>query len=92
MSKISSIYLSKAEYDRLMKVCEKEGCTSYSLVKRVLLDHIGNYPLEDGPVLETDVETHENESEEPIRKDQTVEIEAEDVSGKVKEILQERTT
>ena len=46
MSKISSIYLSREETSRLKEVCEKEGCKPYSLVKRVLLDHIWAYPLE----------------------------------------------
>ncbi len=49
MSRVASVYLSKAERDRFNKVCEKEGCTPYSLVKKTLMDHIWAYPLEKAP-------------------------------------------
>jgi len=52
MSKTGSIYLSRKEADRLREVCEKEGCTPYSLVKRVVLDHLWAYPSETPPALE----------------------------------------
>lgn len=36
----------------MREVCEKEGCTGYALVKRVLLDHLWAYPLEKPPAPE----------------------------------------
>jgi len=52
MSKTGSIYLSRKEADRLREVCEKEGCTPYALVKRVVLDHLWAYPSEKPPAPE----------------------------------------
>lgn len=50
MSRVASVYLSKDERDRFLKVCEMEDCTPYSLVKKTVLDHIMAYPVEDGDV------------------------------------------
>lgn len=54
MSRVASVYLSKAERERFMLVCEKESCTPYSLVKKSVLDHIWAYPLEKAPAPENE--------------------------------------
>ena len=46
MSKVHS-YLSKEDHDRLLKVCEAEGCNPYTLVKMAILDKIHNYKLKE---------------------------------------------
>ena len=51
----------------MREVCEKEGCTGYSLVKRVLLDHLWAYPLETPPA-------PENEALEQDLGEKTVEV------------------
>ena len=57
MSKIHS-YLSKEEHERLLKVCEAEGCKPYMLVKMATLDRIYNYKLkEQGSEQSGDAET-----------------------------------
>lgn len=87
MSKISSIYLSRGEYERLMEVCEKEGCKPYSYVKRVLLDHIWAYPLEKSPAAETEKFNPDLGEIETTDLPETSEMEAEEVSERVKKIL-----
>ncbi len=87
MPKTGSIYISRAEFDRLNAVCEKERCKPYSLVKRVLLDHIWAYPLEKAPPskkgeLKKDLET-QNETPEP----ETQEMGPEEFDKRVKQIL-----
>ena len=90
MSRVASVYLSKEERDRFMQVCEKESCTPYSLVKKTVLDHIWAYPLEkassaEGEDIKPDLgevditDTHEAE---------TSEIDVEEVSERVKKILE----
>lgn len=88
MSKISSIYLSREEYARMMKVCEKEGCTPYALTKRILLDHISAYPLEDPtPTLEPEIsEAGETNKAETSEKPEPA-IRADEVAERVKKIL-----
>lgn len=89
MSRVASVYLSKAERDRFDLVCEKEGCSRYSLAKKALLDHIWAYPLEKAPAAEGEdikpdlngVETTDAPESEP-----TIEVEA--VSERVKKILE----
>ena len=65
MSRVASVYLSKDERDRFMRVCEKEGCTPYALAKKALLEHIWNYPLEEGSAPEKDTEGRETEGPTP---------------------------
>jgi len=89
LSKVSSIYLSRKETERLKEVCEKEGCKPYSLVKRVLLDHIWAYPLEKAPPSEK--ESIKQELGEDVITDapepEASEVDAEEVSERVKRIL-----
>lgn len=90
MSRVASVYLSKAELDRFDQVCEKEGCSRYSLAKKALLDHIWAYPLEKAS----------SEEEEDIKPDlgetiiadapepEASKIDAEAVSERVRKILE----
>lgn len=90
MSKISSIYLSREQYTRMKEVCEKEGCTPYSLAKKALVDHIMAYPLEKPPASE----------KEPLKQDlgepaieeepepETPKVDPEDVAERVLKILE----
>ena len=90
MSRVASVYLSKDERDRFMKVCEKEGCSAYSLAKKALLDHIWAYPLEkalsaEGEDIKPDLgEVDITDTPEP----ETSEIDVEEVSERVKKILE----
>ena len=68
MSKTGSIYLSRKEADRLREVCEKEGCTPYALVKRVVLDHLWAYPSEKPPAPEKE------EIKQDLGETETVEV------------------
>ena len=80
MSKTGSIYLSRKEADRLREVCEKEGCTPYALVKRVVLDHLWAYPSEKPPAPEKEEIKEVSEETPPM---EVVEPEAamEDADG-----------
>jgi len=90
MSKISSIYLSRKESDRMREVCEREGCTGYSLVKRVLLDHLWAYPLEKPPAPENEAleqDLGEKETMEVVEPEAAME-DAGGLSESVKRILE----
>ena len=80
MSKVHS-YLSKEDHERLLKVCEAEGCKPYMMVKMAILDRIHSYPLkEEGaeqPPAATSGDTSSNSNGEK----------AKDVVAKVKAIL-----
>ena len=93
MSRVASVYLSKAERDRFDLVCEKEGCSRYSLAKKALLDHIWAYPLEKASPSEEDIkldlgEVDTMDAPEP----ETSKIEAEAVSERVRKILKGNVT
>lgn len=88
MSRVASVYLSKAERDRFDLVCEKEGCTPYSLAKKALLDHIWAYPLEkplpeEGQEISPDLEAADIKDAPELEPA----IEAEEVAERVKKIL-----
>jgi len=88
LSRVASVYLSKAERDRFMQVCEKESCTPYSLVKKTVLDHIWAYPLENdsstkGEDIKPDLEETKIETPEP----ETAKMDAEAVEERVRKIL-----
>ena len=88
LSRVASVYLSKAERHRFDLVCEKEGCTPYSLAKKALLDHIWAYPLEKAPP-EVGAEISPDLVESDIKDASELEpaIEAEEVSERVRKIL-----
>jgi len=44
MSQINT-YLSRNDYERLLRICEEERCSSYTLAKIAILDKIHNYSL-----------------------------------------------
>ena len=44
MSQINT-YLSRKDYERLLRICEEERCSSYTLAKIAILDKIHNYSL-----------------------------------------------
>ncbi len=92
MSKISSIYLSREETSRLKEVCEKEGCKPYSLVKRVLLDHIWAYPLEKAPPSKKEELKKELESKVDPPEPESPEIGPDEVEERVREILKVKKT
>ena len=90
MSRVASVYLSKAERERFMQVCEKESCTPYSLVKKTVLDHIWAYPLENASSAEG--EDIKPDLEETIIADapepKPAKIDAEAVAERVRKILE----
>lgn len=99
LSRVATIYLSKEENDRFQRVCEKENCTPYSLVKRTVLDHIMAYPMEkNGKVdliepIEVDDSVQRNKNQSITNQGESTKIvldyiEPEKVSDKVKKILE----
>ena len=46
MSQINT-YLSREDYERLLRICEEERCSSYTLAKIAILDKIHNYTLKE---------------------------------------------
>lgn len=40
--------LEMADYDRLIEICQREGCTPYAILKDLVTDYIKSYP-ENGP-------------------------------------------
>jgi len=74
-------YLSRKDYERLLKVCESEGCSPYTLAKMALLDKIHNYNLK------------EQRSEQPGETEtlgsteRTPDVNVMDVAESVKEIM-----
>jgi len=89
LSRVASVYLSKAERDRFMQVCDKESCTPYSLVKKTVLDHIWAYPLENAPVMENEALKQDLGEEAVIEapEPKPLEMDAEAVSETVRKIL-----
>lgn len=89
MSRVASVYLSKAERDRFNKVCEKEGCTPYSLVKKTVLDHIWAYPLENASSEEgEEIKPDLGEKAITDAPETEISLEAEAVSERVRKILE----
>ena len=80
MSKVHS-YLSKADHEMLLKVCEAEGCKPYMLVKMAILDKIHSYPLNEKGVEQPPAATPGDASSNSNNK------KIQDVVAKVKEIL-----
>ena len=52
MSQINT-YLSRKDYERLLRICEEERCSSYTLAKIAILDKIHNYSLREQEVEHT---------------------------------------
>ena len=88
MSRVASVYLSKAERERFMQVCEKESCTPYSLVKKTVLDHIWAYPLENASSAEEDINPELGEVDITDAPESEPSMEAEAVSERVRKILE----
>ena len=40
-------YLNRKDYEKLLKVCEEEKCSPYTLAKMAILDKIHNYNLKE---------------------------------------------
>ncbi len=88
MSRVASVYLSKAERDRFNKVCEKEGCTPYSLVKKTLMDHIWAYPLDKAAPSENGELKKDLEPQLETSDLENPKMEVGEIEDRVKQILQ----
>lgn len=90
MSRVASVYLSKAERERFMQVCEKENCTPYSLVKKTVLDHIWAYSLENAsPAKLEDIKTDLGETAiKKVTEPEPAMVDAENLSESVRKILE----
>ena len=39
--------LEMSQYEKLVKICDKEGCRPYAILKDLLTDYLESYPLKE---------------------------------------------
>ena len=86
MSRVMT-YLSKEEYARFKKICDRERCTPYMLFKKAVLDHIWAYPLEKAAPSENGVLKQDLEEAAIMEIPEPLIMEPGEVEERVKQIL-----
>lgn len=79
-------YLKKKDYDKLLKVCEAEGCSPYTLAKMAILDRIHNYNLKEKR------SEQPGETETSGSSEKTLDEKARNVAEEAKKIIERSST
>ena len=90
MSVIVSTKLSIDDYVNLRKLCEQRGCSTYYIAKEAIQEYLRSHPDAPETAHKSGGPAEEQPTMEPPEPE-TVEINAENVSEKVMEILKGRS-